>query len=282
MNEKNKSIKEQYKEQINEAIDDLKRPGGLKKQIPNMLTASRLLSPLAIIPAAITGNTAFAAIAAAFFGLTDFVDGRLAKAWDAQSKLGADLDAFTDKIFAGTLLIGGAIFNPILVSNIILEMAIAGINLKQKFSGKEPKSTQTGRIKTWFLFALGGLGIIAPALNLAPAIIPALSIATAAMQGATVVSYLNKYSNQDQQAPKQPETITETPVEQDQPIIHEPETKDLTKTYDTGSESNITQQIDPELEALAAAMVEQEANAIPVEQEQGKVFVKNNNTRRYD
>lgn len=162
----------------------------MKRQLPNILTALRLFSPLVIIPAAILGATNFAAIAAAGFGLTDLLDGKLAKAWNAQSELGADLDAFTDKIFAGTLLIAGAIFNPVLVGNIILEMAIAGINLKQKFSGKESKSTQTGRVKTWFLFTLGALGLIAPAINLAPAVIPGLALTTGVLQGLTIASYV--------------------------------------------------------------------------------------------
>lgn len=194
MNEESAKVKETYKEQINEAIQDLKTPGKRKKQIPNLLTASRLLSPLLIIPAALTGATTFAAISAAIFGATDLVDGHLARKWDAKSALGADLDAFTDKIFAGTLLIAGAIFNPVLIANIALEMAIAGVNIKQKLSGNESGSTLIGKAKTWVLFALGGLGVIAPAIELSPALIPGLALATAGLQGATILSYLNKYN----------------------------------------------------------------------------------------
>lgn len=194
MNEESAKVKETYKEQINEAIQDLKTPGKRKKQIPNLLTASRLLSPLLIIPAALAGATTFAAISAAIFGATDLVDGHLARKWDAKSALGADLDAFTDKIFAGTLLIAGAIFNPVLIANIALEMAIAGVNIKQKLSGNESGSTLIGKAKTWVLFALGGLGVIAPAIELSPALIPGLALATSGLQGATLLSYLNKYN----------------------------------------------------------------------------------------
>ena len=124
MIDNDKKEKTNYKKQIKEALIDLKTPGKRYKQIPNLLTASRLFSPLLIIPAAILGNTTFAAWAAAAFGFTDLIDGALARGMNVKSELGADLDAFSDKMFAGSLLIGGAIFNPILSINIILEMAI--------------------------------------------------------------------------------------------------------------------------------------------------------------
>lgn len=274
--EEKMSLKEKYKEQLKEALEDLKTPGRRKKQVPNILTASRLFSPLLIIPAALTGNTVFAAWAAAVFGLTDLVDGTLARKWDAKSELGADLDAFTDKIFAGTLLIGGTIFNPILLLNIALELGIAGINVKQKLAGKESKSTQVGRVKTWLLFALGGLGIVAPALNLAPAIIPGLAIGTALMQGATIASYIKKYSEPTTSEKK------DTPfVEIQEPTYEEPKIddaeKELSKTYDVASSQTAEITYTPEQEALAEAIVLQQEQATPVQvqtTETGKVYSK--------
>lgn len=270
------SLKEKYKEQLTEALEDLKTPGRRKKQVPNILTASRLFSPLLIIPAALTGNTVFAAWAAAVFGLTDLVDGTLARKWDAKSELGADLDAFTDKIFAGTLLIGGTIFNPILLLNIALELGIAGINVKQKLAGKESKSTQVGRVKTWLLFALGGLGIVAPALNLAPAIIPGLAIGTALMQGATIASYIKKYSEPTTSGQKDtPVAETQQPIYEEQKI--DVAEKELSKTYDAASPQTAEITYTPEQEALAEAIVLQQEQATPVQvqtTETGKVYSK--------
>ena len=265
-----------YKKQIKEAINDLKTPGKRKKQIPNLLTASRLLSPLLIIPAALTGATTVAAIEAAIFGFTDLIDGHLARKWEAKSELGADLDAFTDKIFAGTLLIAGTIFNPVLISNIILEMAIAGVNIKQKLSGNESGSTMIGKAKTWILFALGGLGVIAPALELAPAVIPGVALATAALQGATLVSYLNKYNwFQDQPEESQDDNL-EQYIETANP---EPTTTEYEKTKAKQFPSNIpaVPTISPELEALAEKIVLAEEQGLfePNDsKEQPKVFQK--------
>lgn len=232
MTEDKEKLKETYKEQFQEAINDLKTPGKRKKQIPNLLTASRLLSPLIIIPAAVIGNVGFAATSAIAFGLTDFFDGKLARKWDCKSQFGADLDAVTDKIFAGTLLLAGAIFNPILLANIGLETLIAGINVKEKLDGKKPASTKTGKVKTGFIFGLGALGILAPAINMPAAILPGLALTTGLLQGATVVSYLNKYQGQ----PKN-EVKPYVPNENNQTVsqnLEESAEKDLTKTYEKG------------------------------------------------
>lgn len=249
MNEESAKVKQTYKEQIKEAINDLKTPGKRKKQIPNILTASRLLSPLLIIPAALTGATTFAAMSAAAFGFTDLIDGHLARKWKVKSELGADLDAFSDKIFAGTLLIAGAIFNPVLISNIALEMAIAGVNIKQKLSGKKPGSTTVGKAKTWLVFALGGLGVIAPALSLSPALIPGLALTTAVLQGATIMSYLNKY-NWFKEEPKEKEEQPKRYIEAQQ----EPQQTEYTKTLDKQITGPVVVQ-DKELEALAERII---------------------------
>lgn len=213
-------IKENYKREIRSALNDLKTPHGLKKQIPNMLTASRLLSPLLIIPAALTGNLFLASSAALAFGITDMFDGALARRWNAKSNLGADLDALTDKVFAGTLLISGAIFNPYLIGNIILEAIIAGINIKQKISTNVTESTKIGKLKTWALFGLGALGLLGSTTTLLPVILPRLAVLTAAMQGLTIYSYLKKYEKVtpkqvEKEVPKIESEKPQQPVEQE-------------------------------------------------------------------
>ncbi len=186
--------KEKYFSQLHQALKDLKEPSKIKNQIPNLLTASRLLSPLLILPAAATGNIALAAYAAAGFGFTDLIDGFLARRWNVKSELGAALDAFADKIFGGTLLLAGSLFNPILLLNMALELGIAGVNIRQTIRSDNYGSTTVGKFKTWFLFGLGALGLAAPALSLNPVVIPALALTTAALQTATIASYVKAYS----------------------------------------------------------------------------------------
>ena len=181
----------EYKEQINEAITDLKTKGRRHKQIPNILTLLRLTAPLVILPAALIGNVPFIVGATAFFGLTDLADGQIARRCHLTSKLGADLDALADKLFAGTLLLAASVANPALLINVGLEMGIAGINIYQKAKGKEAASTLMGKIKTFALFPLAGAGILSSVLH--PAVLPALAITTTGLQVMTVASYLSKY-----------------------------------------------------------------------------------------
>lgn len=193
---------EKYKEQIKEAIEDLKTPGRRHKQIPNILTLSRMLSPLVIIPNALLGNSQEAMKLAAFFGLTDLVDGFIARKFNLSSPLGADLDALTDKLFAGTLLLTGAVSNPYLLANTGLEMAIAGVNLKQKFSGNKSGSTIMGKVKTGAVFTLGGLSVAATSVQELDKVIFPLAISTAILQAMTLVSYLKKYNDNNQLPPQ--------------------------------------------------------------------------------
>lgn len=179
-----------YLIQLKDALNDLKTPGNRHKQIPNILTFSRLLSPLAIIPTALSGNTDATIKLSALFGLTDMADGLIARTFNLKSELGADLDALTDKVFAGTLLLTGAISNPCVLVNTGLEGTIAGINLKEKFAGNKPGSTIMGKIKTGAVFTLGGLAIVAPANEKLQSMVIPLSILTATLQTMTVASYL--------------------------------------------------------------------------------------------
>lgn len=204
-NEKQQS-KDKYKKDIEEALKDLKTPGRRHRQIPNILTASRLLAPLAILPAAFLGNVPLTAGLALGFGLTDCIDGAIARKFKLQSELGADLDAVTDKVFVGTLLIASAFFNPILLCNLGLEGVIAGINIKQKLSGKETGSTLIGKYKTWAVFGLAALGLIAPQTGIT-GLVSTLALGTAAMQGLTIGSYLTKYGKSDKMT-STPETPT--------------------------------------------------------------------------
>ena len=185
------------KELIQEAITELKTPGKRHRQIPNLLTLSRMLAPLFIIPSALTGNIALTIGFATLSCLTDLVDGFIARNWNLTSKLGADLDAITDKVFSGTLLLAAAIPNPVLFLNLFLELVISYTNVKNRFEGENVTSSYIGKTKTWFLFALTLLGIGSLKLDLQDIVTP-LSIATAAMQGATIGSYRKKKTNNEE------------------------------------------------------------------------------------
>ena len=124
--------------------------------------------------------------------MTDFLDGAIARTFHFTSDLGRDLDAFCDKIFAGTLLLGASFMNPLLLINLGLELAITGINVKAKLKGLDPRSLYIGKIKTFFLFPLLGLSLVSKGLALESLFYTMLGV-TATLQGITAYSYDEKY-----------------------------------------------------------------------------------------
>lgn len=179
-----------YKKQAKNAIEDLKTRGRRHRQIPNILTLMRLTAPCFILPAAAMGNIALVLGLTAFFSLTDFADGFIARNWKLTSELGEALDAVTDKVFASTLLLAASFANPVLLCNLGLEVVIAAINVYKKLNDLPAKSSFVGKVKTWFLFSLAGIGIVSSGLELANILSP-LMVATTTMQVFTIGSYLS-------------------------------------------------------------------------------------------
>ncbi len=83
------------------------RPHSLS--VPNLLTYARLAAvpALAVVMLLIESNTGrwLGAAIFALAGVTDFLDGYLARAWSQQSRLGRMLDPIADKLLVGAALL---------------------------------------------------------------------------------------------------------------------------------------------------------------------------------
>lgn len=203
-----KGVKEQYKIYIKEALEDIKTKGRRYRQIPNIITSSRLIAaPFFIIPAALCKNLLLLVIFVTFFSLTDAFDGFIARKYKLVSELGKDLDAICDKVFALSLLIAASIFEPILVINIVAEVIIAIINIRQKLHGYTPKSLMIGKIKTWVLYPLLGLAFLGTIVNSKEIFLIFLA-ASFTMQVFTIASYLIKYEGKKEDKSELSELMT--------------------------------------------------------------------------
>lgn len=207
MEEKNKQeLKEYYKKLIADAVSELKTKGKRHKQIPNILSTIRFFAPLCIVPAAACANMPLTLIFVALFGLTDLVDGAIARKYKLESTLGGDLDAIADKIFASTLLIAAAFIQPALVINFLYELAIGSINFKAKLKKQDPKSNFIGKAKAWFLYPLIGIGFASYNFNM-DMLFNIFFVGTTVMQTGTAITYLFKYR---QDTKKQEEKLSDS------------------------------------------------------------------------
>lgn len=190
-----KEIIDKYKKQLQDAWKQLKTPGERRKQIPNILTATRLLSPFVIIPSVAIGSFIVAGISTLLFATTDMVDGLLARKMNTTSDLGKDLDAVTDKVFVGTLMISILITNPMYIVPFILEGTIAGINIYKKIKNENPESHMTGKIKMTSLYVLIALGFINMYVPVPSLLVNLLYVNTIGLQTVTIYDYV-KNSNE--------------------------------------------------------------------------------------
>ena len=123
-----------YIKELKRCIVEFKDKKTRKKQIANMLTASRLLAPLVLLPLAFLKLYVPTIILTIMFALTDAFDGYFARKYDAVTNFGKDLDAIVDKIFAATILISISFINLWLLILVFMEAIIALVNVVEKYN----------------------------------------------------------------------------------------------------------------------------------------------------
>lgn len=160
----------------------------IKRQIPNLLTLSRGLAPIVIIPAILFNKLYFVIILLNIFVLTDFLDGKIARKYNLVSEFGVKLDAVCDKIFAISLIIPAIINHRIFIFNFVMEIAISYTNLLSYTKGNNPRSTIIGKIKTALLSLTLILAYIPNMNNL---VIFIFSLITIICQVITLIKYIN-------------------------------------------------------------------------------------------
>ena len=67
--------------------------------LPNLITSIRLIFTIPLIILLETNNTLFAWIIIILGGITDYLDGYIAKKFELKTKIGAILDPLADKVF---------------------------------------------------------------------------------------------------------------------------------------------------------------------------------------
>lgn len=163
------------------------------KFIPNILTLIRIINIPFIVIFFTFNKIELAIIIAIITAITDYLDGFIARKFNATSELGAKLDAVSDKFFAIGLLITLSIKYPILLISLILEIIISIINLCLYYKTKKTKSIFIGKIKTWALFLTVIFGFIAYFNNQFILIMNIILGITIVLQAISIICYIEKY-----------------------------------------------------------------------------------------
>lgn len=175
--------------EIKKSLSEFRNPKTRYRQIPNLLTASRLFSPFVIIPVALCTNTVITFVVVSLFALTDALDGKIARKYNLESKLGSMLDPVTDKLFALGLLIPNMGVFPILsISIIILEGVIGYINFRSTLKGNDPHSNMLGKTKTTFV-SISAIAMYLTDVSFVEFLLPFLATITLGLQISTAITY---------------------------------------------------------------------------------------------
>lgn len=187
---------EGYKKEIKKSIEDLKHIKTFYKQIPNLLTFIRLVFAL---PAGIMYyvNPKIFIGTISFLWFTDLIDGPIARKFNIQSKLGADMDAFADKImFLGSSLpLLGNI--PILIFNFIMEGIISGINVFGRMKGLNTKTVFSGKLKTVSLSLTLIFGYLVQYFGMSVSVLNLLIPLTTVLQLVSIKDYISEFKRMD-------------------------------------------------------------------------------------
>lgn len=187
---KTKALWKYYTGEIKKSYEDIQK-GNIKRNIPNVLTFSRMFAPIIIIPLAIFKLHTLTIVFTILFALTDAFDGFLARRWHAVSKLGKDLDPFVDKIFAVTLLIAISLVNPYLLVLVLFEFLIALINGIETYKDNKPKTIIIGKFKTIVLSMLIVIFMINIYVDVKDYILYSFYIITIILQIFTLIGYFD-------------------------------------------------------------------------------------------
>lgn len=162
-----------------------------KKQRANMWTFLRLITPFFALITSFYGFSIMSGIIVGFGGLTDFFDGRSARKYNATSEFGKRLDQVADKVFVFLSGIAASIINPIFIPIILMEGAIASVNIyyKKKYPMINDKSALVGKIKQFPLFLSIFINFLSKINTYLKIITDILVLTTILMQSATFIYY---------------------------------------------------------------------------------------------
>lgn len=207
----------------------------IKKNIPNMITISRIISSVAAPISLLTGNGAISIILYIYGAISDFLDGLAARKLNAFTELGRKLDPISDKLYALSLLASSLILgNYLMLIPLVLEGEITATTIAAKKSNISIETERVGKYKTWLLSASLILGILAPIFPVMYFPLAASLIGTTHFQIQSIHAYerqyLDKLNNKEEKKFNLEQTAEPTEAVQDKTSLKKIQNQ-ITKHY---------------------------------------------------
>ena len=171
--------------------------------IPNTITATRLLCMIPCIFFSFTGNITTAGIWFMIAAATDGIDGFAARKLKQTTKFGANFDAIVDKFIMFGVLPMVILKSPLLIINLIYELAIGLLNsYSTKIKKNNPHTNNIGRKKQVLLCILLAGGYFSNISKTISILTTTLLPITAYMQQITLNEYIKEYKKVEQEKQK--------------------------------------------------------------------------------
>ena len=185
----------------------------LIKNIPNLLTWTRIIACIVAASLFVIGNIHAALGFYVYGAVSDLLDGFAARKLNAISEFGRKLDTVSDKLYAGSLLIPSILCgNLIMAIPLALELVISGINLKGQKRGIKTETQRIGKIKTVALFPTMIVGLLS---TLDPAFLILLwpmMIVTTNLQYNSIITYNNVLNEKLEEKNNRVEVLVEEDI----------------------------------------------------------------------
>lgn len=181
-----------------------------KKIFVNMLSISRIIGALLMPLVFANFSMLKIVLIISLLFITDTFDGLLARKWKVQTRGGALLDPLGDKLLAASCIFSFIFKDTRLLITLLLEIAIAYVNINRGLHGEEANTIFMGKIKTTALFIMLGLcaaySLKPDALNIlfntsidltiTKSVVNIAFLITLICQVLTIIMYINESSKQ--------------------------------------------------------------------------------------
>ena len=172
----------------------------LKRNIPNIITISRIVSLILGFVFFIKNKIILSLIFYIYGAVSDALDGYFARKLSAYSKFGQYLDAISDKLYFLSLIIILLIYKYyLIVIPLIIELIISVINYLILKKNKKVFTERVGKFKTTLLIIDLILGIIS--IKIKEIIYPHITILLLVLyfEFQTVFAYINQLNNKSKE-----------------------------------------------------------------------------------